>query len=120
MLRELVPFCYIRSMPRFTLRALFVVVTLVCVALGWIAWELHLVREREGLLRTPGVAHTFSDAAGPMPRVWALLGAKPVGDILVHPAVTEEVYSRLAAAFPEARIHRETKDQPVARDVFPP
>ena len=33
--------------PRFSLRTLFVVVTTICVFLGWIGWHLNQVRERE-------------------------------------------------------------------------
>src|SRR5262245_49963950 len=37
-------------MPRFTLKALFVVVTLLAVALGWLGWQVRVVQQRRAFL----------------------------------------------------------------------
>jgi hypothetical protein len=37
-------------MPRFTLRTLFVVVTVIAVVLGWLMWQREIVRHRSDLL----------------------------------------------------------------------
>ena len=99
---------------RFSLKAVFVVVTLAGVALAWVGWQFRCVREREALLGTPGVAFSVGPAPRSLPQAWALLGAKPIGEIRVHPAVSGEIYFRLMAAFPESQIYRETRDDPAA------
>ena len=36
-----------RRWPGFSLRTLFVVVTAACIALGWLAWQVRIVRHQQ-------------------------------------------------------------------------
>jgi len=100
---------------RFSLRTLFAVVTVFAV-FGWFGWNLHQVREREGLLASLSSRgamfgrNTSGTPPKPLPLVWTLLGAKPIGVIQVpDSAFTEDDLHRIATLFPEATIHRDRR-----------
>src|SRR5262245_58654935 len=66
---------------RFSLRTLFIVVTAICL---WLGWQVHLVRERNdlqkhlsGLTQKPheGVSWTFERNSNSVPILWQWMGA---------------------------------------------
>ena len=99
----------------FSLRTLFVVVTIFAC---WLGWNVHQLQKREAFqqsLLERGVV--FLDdppisTTGPtkrMPLTWYLLGAKPVVAIELHPSLLEEIgESTITAYFPEAEIVKAT------------
>ncbi len=92
---------------RFSLRSLWIALTIVAVLLGWVAWNLHQVRERVWLQSNIGGVW-FGGAANPghsLPLVWSLLGCEPNSDIYVADSLPVETIHRLQTAFPEAEIH---------------
>ncbi len=104
-----------RRWPRFTLRTLFVVVTVIGVAAGWLAFNLRQVHNREAILARLGRKVTHGVSAelipGPssrsMPFTWRLLGAKPMAVILFnHEGMTETECHEVEQAFPEAEVRR--------------
>ncbi len=93
---------------RFGLRTLFVLLTLSAVFLGW---NVHQVREREKLLRSISVRGAMFGSINsgqpqqPLPLVWSLLGATPVGFIEVPSGIFSEYdLHRLKTLFPEAKV----------------
>ena len=97
---------------RFSLRTLFVLLTLFGV---WLGWNLPQVRKREAMLRylnmpssplprasiTPG--HTDKPWKT-MPYSWYLLGAEPIETILVYGSLTAADLRELERLFPEADV----------------
>jgi hypothetical protein len=105
---------------RYSLRTLFVVVTVAAV-FGWLGWNLKKVRERENVfasLRSRGVMFGTVASDSPqkeLPLVWRLFGVKGIGLVEVPAgAFTEDDLYRLTTLFPEATIrdHLERMDQP--------
>lgn len=103
------PFRLPRYRPRFGLRALFIVVTLLS---AWLAWNLYVV-ERRGALRAEleqlgaeiddSFAFPLANPAG-RPRVSYvryLLGDRPVWGISFPPDCPAEVFERFQREFPE-------------------
>jgi hypothetical protein len=98
--------------PRFTLRTMFVVVTVVGIALG-LAWTNWRVRERErwqeelparGALLGKVISESPSKQ---VPFLWAIFGARPIGLIVLpDSALTDDELTELARLFPEATIKR--------------
>ena len=98
----------------FSLRTLFVVMTLAGVACG-IGWTVHRVHDRDRLLaslRVRGalVGKAVSDApARGVPFLWSMLGARPVGVfVLPEDGFTNAEVAEIAAMFPEAAIKQRT------------
>ena len=99
---------------RFSLRTMFVVVTLVGVVCG-IGWTVNRAVQRVGdrdrmlnsvRLRGGVAGKTVSDApAKGVPFLWAMFGASPVG-VLVLPdgGFTNAEQVEIAVLFPEAEI----------------
>ena len=55
--------------PRFSLRTLFVLVTIICICAGWVAYQLNWIRQRHEFLQ----AHDISDLCfNPQPAPWHL------------------------------------------------
>lgn len=100
---------------RFSLRALFVVVTACALFLGWLSWNLPKVLERDRFLKgfvvvtfkpTPARQRLYMTLYDPyaVPYSWRLLGAKPVGNwVQERDGIEEEELERLRGLFPEAR-----------------
>jgi hypothetical protein len=87
---------------RFSLRTLFVLVTIVGV---WLGFQLNWIRERHEFLRRPAVSEDSSildDSACPTKAPWELrlFGEPPIKVIVVPSAMTEEA-GRL---FPESLV----------------
>jgi hypothetical protein len=108
----------------YSLRTLFVVVTVLCC---WLGWNLHLVREHNrvalSLLEANGTAHRHTnivaawddadgepfklDARSRLPLAWRLLGALPVAEInLDGQEFTKFDCHYYSGLFPEANVSR--------------
>ena len=122
---------------RFSLRTMFVVVTVLCV---WLGWESSVVRQRQGVLKelraSPGFEITTAEEwAGRFPpnaphpppakialvRTW--LGDKAIQEISYYRHFQGESNSllrRAATTFPEAQVsEREIPLQPCHPGCFP-
>lgn len=96
--------------PAFTLRMLFVVVTICGV---WLGWNLYLVRRREAALKYLSAASVVIPASEAMPLKpwrslplgWEWLGAKPILKIEVFKRhQSDRDVAELERLFPEASI----------------
>ena len=88
---------------RFSLRTLFVVLTVLCI---WLGYSLNWIKERRELI---GYPYPSNDTAGPgavQPRapglLW-ILGERGVAVLLIN-ADDKEFESRARRLFPEAEI----------------
>ena len=104
--------------PRFTLRALLIVTTLLCIGM-WI--HLHWINERRAAIASGHVtAVPILDSAGvetDPPWLLGLFGEPGHALLIVHgydEAQWQQEESRLARLFPEAEIRRDVEDP-----VFP-
>ena len=93
---------------RFSLRTMFVLVTVFCGLLGWVEWNRRIMQERKASFR--GVssgeylyATTFSDDPAPCPR--NLMGDQMLEEIFVKQSCPDRALDRLRAAYSEALIH---------------
>ena len=94
---------------RFSLRTLFVVVTVVCV---WLGWQVPIVRDRHGLLRWVRDFEGPVLTAGPeddesleLPFFRRLIGDRAVTFIgFPSDVVSMEEIRRIERAFPEAEV----------------
>jgi hypothetical protein len=103
-----------RRLFRYSLRTLFVVVTLFCI---WLGWNLHQVRQREAMLRYLNMP-TFPSSRAviqsghsdkpwkKMPYSWSLLGAEPIESIEVYgnDTWTAADLREMERLFPEADV----------------
>jgi hypothetical protein len=92
---------------RFSLKGLFVVVTLLALALGWIGWNLNRARYRESLLsdlRMKGARITQVPARS-SPFLLRTFGTTHVAIILLPSATfSEDDIERYRKTFPETKI----------------
>jgi hypothetical protein len=99
----------------YSLRTMFVVVTAVAIPLGWLGWQLKIVRERNAArewLResreggvpeyAAGLACTQNNPSNPFWRVWLGDEAAPV--VLITDRLPKEQIDRIRKVFPEAEI----------------
>jgi hypothetical protein len=86
----------------FTLRTLFVLVTLIAV---WLGWSLSWIRERHDFLRDRRafVFDTDTDAATPAPRFLWLFGEEGAEYVKLS-TEDQSDYARAKHLFPEARV----------------
>jgi hypothetical protein len=94
----------------FSLRTLFAMVTVIGIALGWLGWDLHQVRERTRVLKKVGrigvviprqMIHTHDEK--PLPFTWKLLGAEPMNWVLFDSeGLSDRECHNIARLFPEA------------------
>ena len=107
----------------FSLRAMFVVVTVLCI---WLGWNLHQVQEREMLLKAMparGVRLQQFDGivvSGPLPLAWRVLGAQPLDFnwiILPKGEFTDDEVARIRIHFPDAAVSRTFF---TTQDLLPP
>jgi hypothetical protein len=90
-----------RRWPRYTLRTLFVVVTVVCV---WMSWRVNQFRVRERHFRTTTAGYVPARDASVIPISWRLMGARAFDRIIVDQVSSIETNQALHEAFPEADI----------------
>jgi hypothetical protein len=89
--------------PRFTLRVLFVAMTLLCV---WIAYSFALIRQRHEALAESGVVVLDEDATEIAPWLLYLFGEpgyRYIGVVFDSPQHVEQ-FTRLKLLFPEAEV----------------
>jgi hypothetical protein len=96
---------------RYSLRTLFVLLTLFAVLVGWLTWNLRQVNEREKLLRAVAARGAMFGSVNssrpprPLPIVWSLLGATAIGLIEVPDGIcSEREFRQLTTLFPEAKV----------------
>lgn len=94
---------------RFSLRTLFVVITLIAVCLGW---QASIVCERQALLAEGKARGLWSPDYGHDSHGWLnglsvrrMMGDKPVPFFIVWDNIEPYDYSTLISAFPEARLY---------------
>jgi hypothetical protein len=89
----------------FSLRTLFVVVTVVAIA-AYAMTVLSIVRQRQQASRVFPIRATYANAgdAKRPPFVWRMLGAETVHVVVLEPAGTESDVEKLRRLFPEASV----------------
>jgi hypothetical protein len=112
-----------RNHLQFRLRTLLIVVTVFCAATGWIAKQVHIVRERKAFIAsTPEPAlYWFDDRddRGPaIPFVRRLLGDRGYESIGMQINSTKEERDRAAKLFPEATIMAINPDYPFRQHII--
>lgn len=94
---------------QFGLRTLFVVVTVCCIGLGWIGWQVNVVQSRKALLEwisgSSGFV-TIDDFAKPARVSWIrrLLGDHEITGIELLDSTDPTQLDRIKSAFPEAQV----------------
>ena len=95
------------KLPRFSLRTLFVLITLISIPLGWVAYQLNWIRQRRAFVEEfqsyNGLPFIRVDPRYPPPECpWSisLFGESPRDDIRVPKQYADEA-RRL---FPEALV----------------
>lgn len=109
---------------RFGLRTMFVVVTVACVTLGWLVWQIQIVRERKAVLaelkrldadldfqtletceaiRRPLYRPELSEYIR-VPRVRRMLGDESFESISLPLKLDQQGIERAEKAFPEAML----------------
>ena len=95
---------------RFSLRTLFVLMSLLCI---WLGWNVYQVRQRETVLQYLRQQQVFMEANNypehpwrrSLPFIWSWLGAKPVGRILLpHWQYSDDDCRTIQRLFPEAAV----------------
>ena len=108
---------------RFSLRTLFVVVTVFCVWLGWLGWQWRIVQERESasywlrerlgdVWRTPGgyvtaqrpsMERNYNESLVPS-RLRTMLGDQIAWVLELPPTLSESERERMLELYPEAEV----------------
>ena len=100
---------------RFSLRTLFVVVTLAAVPLGWIGYSVNWIRQRRSALAASGPAAGWTPHADgweiiqvlpeaqPPGLLW-LFGEQGVNRIYINHGPSDKEVTHLKSLFPEATI----------------
>jgi len=98
---------------RFSLRSMFVAMTLLACLAGWLGRNVKQVREREQMRSVHAERGATVFGWGPPrnrpPLVWRLLGATEMGDLIITMPVkdfTEQEFRAAQALFPEASVER--------------
>jgi hypothetical protein len=105
---------------RFSLRTMFVLVTVASIVLGWMGWNLQIVRQRQSArkwledkggqfweIQLSFTGHPFArdpDIAHAPARLRTMLGDRPAMTIELPSTLTETERLRIWNLFPEAGI----------------
>ena len=97
---------------RFGLRSLFVLVTVVAIACGWVTYSLNWIRQRNDLLTYhydgyPTFYGTDGSVFRPVAPSWLWLYGEPGVAVIVRHTKDPEEKRWLQRVFPEARIEDE-------------
>jgi len=106
---------------RFSLRMMFVVVTVVSLGCAWLGWNVKIVRQRAAIL--PGLQSDVKDkvvftsqvflphrrasdlTTGKLPWLWRQLGAQPEKRVYTREGeMSDAEVARVQSLFPEAEI----------------
>jgi hypothetical protein len=92
---------------RFSLRTLFVMVTIIGVAAGWAGYQLNWIRQRHAFIsnsppKIVGLVAGRNDPTFKSPWTLNLFGEEPIRKLL---GVQEQYVSEAKALFPEATIN---------------
>jgi hypothetical protein len=112
---------------RFSLATMFVLVTVCCVLLGWLAWNREKVRDRERLIqsllkypqsRRPDRLHLWIHRPflSQPPWLWRLMGATNMySDMLLEVDTSDKVSDDIQALLPDyelmAKPHRRAAEE---------
>jgi hypothetical protein len=89
----------------FTLRTLFVVMTVTCIVGSWIGYELRFIQQRRMAIAQTRALKGGSDSGTiSFWRLW--LGDQAVPQLFLNSGATGADIERLGRLFPEARISR--------------
>jgi hypothetical protein len=93
----------------FSLRTMFVVVTVFAIPLGWLAWEASVVRRRaiclDEVTTGGGYYLTSKGANSRLPWIRQMMGDKFIERIYLKDAPTKAMWhDRLTKVYPEAAI----------------
>lgn len=93
---------------RFSLRTMFVAMTLFAILTWFVTFNVKQVRERNAILRTAHVRYNWQYRPWfqtELPLIWPMLGTKYI-DYLILPSTqfTEDDAQRLKSLFPEADV----------------
>ena len=100
---------------RFSLRTLFVAMTVLGILGGWLAWQIRAVHERDKLIS----AHIARDMSNPdysrIPLVWSIFDASPVNSIgLPADEFSNDDLAHYQSAFLEADVSLEERPFEIA------
>ena len=103
----------------FSLRTMFLALTVLSMPLGYVTWQVKIVRDRNELGHLVGCAggyftiHTYDAKAAPelryparAPWLRRLLGDRLYSSVGVPMSISEADFQRVIAAFPEAQVVR--------------
>ena len=103
---------------RFSLRTLFVVVTVLGAGAGWVVYQLNWIRQRDAVLKREEIV--FLTRLNPVPgQSWnsppwplAWFGAEAAGspEFLLPDTTPDEDVARIQRLFPETRVVRQPED----------
>jgi hypothetical protein len=87
---------------RFSLRTLFVLVSIACITAGWAAYQLNWIRQRHQFLKRPVGTYGFDGMIVDAECPWSLklFGEKACDAVFTNKATKQEAKE----LFPEARI----------------
>jgi hypothetical protein len=99
---------------QFRLRTLFIGVTLLAVPLGYVGWQVKIVRERKAIIEGNELIGAMAiDASGrdkvapgrpDIPWIRRLLGDQDYLNIFAPRSATDEDIERFRSVFPEAEV----------------
>lgn len=101
---------------RFSLRTVFVVVTVLAVFLGWLVFQLNWIEQRRQAVADGTVdmriIHTFEHTPRRVPWTLRLFGEHEIDAdaLLLPPTATEADVARVRGLFPEAYVDRQAGD----------